>query len=736
MNSTASPFPNQSPTAEPSWAMRSEKIQARHHERLAVVYIRQSTPQQVLHHQESTRAQYGLKTRAVQLGWPQERILVIDDDLGKSGASAEGRAGFQRLVTEVGLNHVGMILGIEMSRLARSCKDWHHLLEICALFGTLIADLDGIYDPAQYNDRLLLGLKGTMSEAELHILKQRMLEGKLQKARRGELGVPLPIGYARRPSGEVILDPDEQAQDVVRMIFRKFEELGTLNAVLHYLVANRVQIGVRNKHGLGKGELEWHRPNRMTLQNILRNPIYAGAYAYGRRQIDPRRKKAGRASTGRVVMAPEKWRVLLKDRMPAYISWEQYEQILARLKSNRALSSELGAVRHGTALLSGLLVCGKCGCRMHVQYGGRENRHAYCCAAMLSCYGGKYCQSVAGPAVDRFVNARVLEAVEPAALELSLEATKHLEAERESLSRTWRQRLERAAYEVELATRQYRLVEPEHRLVVRQLERAWEEKLSAQKTLQEEHDRFEQAQPRVLSEGERPAIRTLAADIPALWNSPTTTDADRKEILRQVVDRVVFDVQGNTERVRVTIHWVGGTKTESEMIRPVAKLSQLSYYPQLCNRIRTLADEGLKAEEIAEQLNAEGLRPPKRREQFGRQGIQDLMARLGLAQHRSRSKSREGLGEQEWWLPELARQISAPPITLYFWVRRGWVKARHQNGGSGRLILWADDAEIARLRERRQRPRGFYTRRLWTDGRAEGREMNGAGSHIIGAVMH
>ena len=508
--------------------MRSEKIQARHHERLAVVYIRQSTPQQVLHHQESTRAQYGLKTRAAQLGWSQERILIIDDDLGKSVASAEGRAGFQRLVTEVGLNHVGIIFGIEMSRLARSCKDWHHLLEICALFGTLIADLDGVYDPAQYNDRLLLGLKGTMSEAELHILKQRMFEGKLQKARRGALGFAVPLGYVRRPSGEVVLDPDEQAQHIVRLIFQKFEELGTLNAVLQWLVVNRIQIGIRNKQGLGKGELEWHRPNRMTLQNVLKNPIYAGAYAYGRRQIDPRRKKPGRSSTGRVVTDPEKWRVFLKDRMPAYISWEQYQTNVARLRSNQARSNEVGAVRHGPSLLSGLVACGKCGWRMNVQYGGSENRHTYCCNRMRGCYGGKFCQGVAGSAVDRFLSARVLEAVQPAALELSMEAAKHLQGEMDALGKAWRQRLERAMYETELAARQYRLVEPENRLVVRQLERAWEEKLTTQKALQEEHDRFEQAQPRVLSEAERLAIRTLAADIPALWNSSTTTDADRK----------------------------------------------------------------------------------------------------------------------------------------------------------------------------------------------------------------
>jgi DNA invertase Pin-like site-specific DNA recombinase len=278
----------------------SGKVQAAHRERLALVYVRQSTPQQVLDHQESTRLQYGLRRRAEALGWAPERVRVIDDDCGKSGASAVDRTGFQRLVAEVSLGHVGLILGIEMSRLARSCADWYPLLELCALFGTLIADSDGVYDPAQYNDRLLLGLKGTMSEAELHILQQRLRQGRLNKARRGALVVLLPVGYLRRPSGEVALDPDEQVQAVVRLIFRQFEELGTLNAMLRYLARHQIQFGVRLREGPNRGDLVWRRPNRQTLQNLLHNPLYAGAYAYGRRQIDPRRKQPGRRSTGRV----------------------------------------------------------------------------------------------------------------------------------------------------------------------------------------------------------------------------------------------------------------------------------------------------------------------------------------------------------------------------------------------------------------------------------------------------
>src|ERR671933_201932 len=271
-------------------ALRSEKVSLWHRDRLAVVYVRQSTAQQVLEHQESTRLQYGLVDRARALGWAADRVLVIDEDLGRSGTRADERAGFQRLVSEVSLDHVGLILGLEMSRLARSNRDWYQLLELCALFRTLIADLDGVYDPTQYNDRLLLGLKGTLSEAELHVLKQRMHQGRLSKARRGELTFALPIGYVWGSDGQICFDPDEQVQAVVRLVFRKFEEVGTLHGVLRYLADHHIRLGVRVREGPGKGELVWRRPNRMTLQNLLKHPLYAGAYAYGRRQVDPRHK--------------------------------------------------------------------------------------------------------------------------------------------------------------------------------------------------------------------------------------------------------------------------------------------------------------------------------------------------------------------------------------------------------------------------------------------------------------
>lgn len=694
-----------------SMRWRSEKIQPHHLERLAVVYVRQSTLQQVLDHQESTRLQYGLVHRAEAFGWSQERVLTIDDDLGKSGSSVEGRVGFQRLVTEVGLNHVGLILGVEMSRLARSSKDWHQLLEVCALFGTLIADLDGVYDPAQYNDRLLLGLKGTMSEAELHILKQRMEEGKRNKAQRGELGFHVPIGYLRRPSGEVRFDPDEQVQQVVKLIFRKFEELGTLNAVLRYLVSHQIQLGVRVMSGLNKGDLEWRRPNRTTLQNLLKNPVYAGAYAYGRSHFDPRKQKAGRPHTGHVVTPMQDWQVLIQDHHPAYISWEQYQRNLAQLQSNQTRADELGLARQGTSLLSGLLICGRCNCRMSVQY-QRQQHHRYLCCQEMTDYGGALCQHLSGACLDELVSQQVLQALEPAALELSLEAATHLEQERTELDQLWQKRLERSAFEAERAGRHYRLVEPENRLVARQLALEWETKLSVHQKLQEDYQRFTHQQPRLLTDVEQQMIRKLAENIPALWNAKTTTQVQRKEIIRQVIRRIIVDVEGDSERVKLTIEWMGNSISNVELIRPVAKWTQLSNYPQLCQRLKELVQSGATTEEIAQSLNQEGFYPPKRRKTFNAEEVRALMRRLGLVTPRI-PENQASLAEHEWWLPQLAGVLQMPTVTLYNWVRRGWVKARQQSEFPKQWIIWADEVELERLKTHRQQPTGAILRQRW-----------------------
>jgi len=700
---------NGAPAAVPA------KIQPRHQDRLAVVYVRQSTPQQVLEHRESAALQYDLRRRAIQWGWPAERVVIIDEDQGHSGDSAEGRVGFQRLLAEVSLDHVGLVLGIDMSRLARSNRDWHQLLHVCALFGVLLADQDGLYDPRQYNDRLLLGLKGTLSEAELHILRQRMHQGRLNKARRGELLSHPPIGYVRLPGGELAKDPDEQVQAVVRLIFQTFGELGTINAVLRYLVQHQVQLPIRPHAGPNRGELEWHRPNRQTLRNLLHHPIYAGAYTWGRRPIDPRRKVPGRPSTGRTVVPPEQCVVCLKDRCPAYITWEQYQANRRRMADNQARTQRRGAAREGSALLQGLLVCGRCGCRMMVQYerwhpgrSANPNRPHYVCSRHAIDYGGSLCQSLAGCIVDECVSREVLGVLGPAALELSLSAAEDIERQRAKIDQQWQHRLERARYQTDRAARQYHAVEPENRLVARELERQWQQRLLDQRNLEEQYDRFRSEQPPGLTEADRQQIRTLSSDVPKLWHAPQTSSADRKMIVRHLIDRAVVTVAGDSQHVDLTIHWAGGFTSHHALIRPVAKYEQLDNYQQLIDRILELGDQKNSAAQIAEQLNREGYRPPKRRKTFNAPMIRQLLWRRRRSTRQPRVVESYVLAEHEWWFSDLARHLRMPQPTLYSWVRRGWVHARQLPLAAGRWILWADDEELHRLRRLRRCPRSWF----------------------------
>lgn len=691
-------------------AVSCTKITGHHLERLAIVYVRQSHPSQIVHHPESTRLQYNLTEHAVALGWSRERVLVIDDDQGRTATNTEGRPGFQRLVAEVGLDHVGIIVGFQMSRLARSCRDWHQLIEVCALFGTLLCDLDGVYDPGHYNDRLVLGLKGTISEAELHIIEQRMQAGKLLKAQRGELGMLLPLGYVKRPSGEIVKDPDEQAQHVVELLFEQFQSRGTVQGVLCYLVEHDLRLPIRVASGPDKGELRWSRPNRMTLQNVFNNPTYAGAYVYGRRPIDPRAKRPGRPATGRKVAHVDEWAVCLRDRLPAYISWEQYEQNLRQLELNRNVTR--GVARKGATLLAGLVRCGRCGHRMVALYSAGYPRYA--CIQEEAVYAGPRCQSVAAPAVDRVVETLLLRALEPSALEVSLAVAADLERERAREEQLWQQRLERAHYEVERARRQYDAIEPENRLVARTLERTLEERLGAEQKLQQDYRRARAARPVSLTDAERSAICALSTELPKLWNSPTTTNEQRKEVVRQLLDEARLTVVGNSERVEMTLRWAGGHETTTTLTRPVGKLSQLSYYDDLVQRAQQLRSEGKQLQQVADVLNAEGWRPAKRRATFNASMVTSLLASNGAERGTQRPRLLpEKLAANEWTLPALATRLGMSRITLYSWVQRRWVRARkvQSSHSPGVWILWADETELKRLAALRTAPRARWARK-------------------------
>lgn len=670
-----------------------QKIHPRHLERLAVVYVRQSTVHQVHRHRESTQVQYSLVGLAERLQWPRERILVIDDDLGVSGASVEGRHGFQRLLSEVALEHVGLILGVEMSRLARSCKDWYQLLEMCALFGTLICDLDGLYDPSSYNDRLLLGLKGTMSEAELHILQQRMQQGALQKARRGELVTKVPTGYVRT-NGQVAFDPDEQVRTFVSTVFTLFERCGSLSAVLRYLVQQGLQMPIRLQDGPDKGTLHMRRPYQAAIRNILRHPMYTGAYVYGRTVI---KKKSNGRPRKHLRSNRDEWTVLLRDRYPAYITWAQYERNLAQLEANRTSSQSPGAVRSGSALVTGLIVCGRCGARMGTAYGGKQKVPRYVCLVARNAYGASACQHLAAREVDHEVARLAMQALAPAALEVSLRVAADLQQQLDQAQSLWQQRLERAQYEVDRARRQYEAVEPENRLVARTLEAAWEEKLRAQRALQEEQERFLQRQPRLLTTAEQEQIRGLAADLPALWQAPTTTDADRKAILRQLIDKVVVTVEGETEWSEARIYWAGGHETYTRFRRPVACFEQLSTWPQIRQTILTLKEEGSTARTIADQLNSKGYRSASGKP-FTQGGVRVCLYRYSLSKlQRHRIKEDVALAPDEWYVTDLVRELGVCSETLYEWIRKGRLEARQVGGCQGLWIIRADTVAVKQL---------------------------------------
>jgi hypothetical protein len=463
-----------------------------------------------------------------------------------------------------------------------------------------------------------------MSEVELTTMRNRLERGKLHKAERGELILTVPCGYLKLAHGEVILDPDEQVRATVQLVFDKFAELGSFGKVYRYLKRNNICMGCRVQQGPRRGELVWRPITRARLGRMLHHPIYAGAYSYGRRCVDPKRTAANGGKVRMQYLPMSAWKVLQRDRFPAYITWERYLANQQRLLANRSGPDAPGVPRVGMALLPGLLVCGACGRRMHAGYRTKAKPYYACMRRKLE---GSSCCGLGAVAVDDLVSQQLLRALTPAALELSLQAMRNVDQERERLHHHWQQRLERAAQEAQRAERQYHAVEPENRLVARSLEQRWEESLRTQCALQEEYDRFLQDQPRQLSEDERARIVALADDIPMLWNSPQTSAADRKEIVRLLVERVVVHVRADSERTDVDMVWRGGMTTSHAIVRPVSRYECMSGYRKLLERIGQLREDGLTIAQIATQLNKEGYRTPRSRKGYTSTSVRKLLSR-------------------------------------------------------------------------------------------------------------
>jgi hypothetical protein len=576
-------------------------------------------------------------------------------------------------------------------------------MEVCAVFGTLLGDFDGVYDPTDVNDRLLLGLKATISEVELHTMRSRLFLGKLNKARRGELFSHLPMGYVRSASGEVTKDPDEQVQSTLQFIFAKFSDFRTVYGLLRYLVRTDVRLPIRAHGGPTRGQLVWSRPNQTTLHKLLQNPMYAGAYCYGRHSIDPRRVRAGRS--GRQRLTAEEAAVLLHDRLPAYISWEQFQDNQRQMAENRSKYNTRGVPRRGSALLPGLIICGRCGYRMRVSYGSRQYPR-YMCSASQAKHGLNACQSLEGGVLDSLVSRQVLLALEPAAIELSLVAGLGLEEERHHQKKQWTLRIERARYESERAARQYHAVEPENRLVVRELERAWERALADQRHVDEQYVRWERSTPACVTPEDRSRVEMLSRDIPSLWNATSTSVEDRKAIVRHLVDHLVVNVEGTTEIVQATIHWAGGFESHHQLQRRVSSFENLSDYDRLLSRTAELKSEHSRAQ-IADQLTREGFHLPRRSGPITVNAISKLLlgVRKQLANvHRANEStvhSDSNMMPHEWLAAELARHLEIPLSTLQGWQRCGWIRGRKVRGWPDRWILYADSQELTRLQQLR-----------------------------------
>ncbi len=586
------------------------KIQPDHLDRNAVIYVRQSSFIQVRDNTASTMRQYDLVQRALSLGWSQERIQVIDQDQGHSGSSSIGRDGFQLLVAEVGLKHCGALLSLEVSRLARSCSDWYHLLEICALTETLVIDEEGIYDPGHYNDRLLLGFKGTMSEAELHWLRQRLLGGKLTKAEQGELRFRLPIGLVYDPTGKVVLDPDEEVQAAVRLVFALFEQYGSALAVVKHFNAHHLRFPDRLWQRTRKGELVWEPLRCGRVLSLLHNPFYAGAYVYGRtktrRQALPGEQPRIKGRTRQVKR--EDWPIVLLDAHPGYISWDQFRRHQQILDDNRTWRPEerRGAVREGTALLQGIVLCGVCGRRMNVRYLDDGTTPSYECRQAHAQLAEKTCQTMRGDGIDQAVATCFLEAIQPAHLAVSLATLDQLEARAKQLDRQWQLRLERAQYEADLARRRYLAVDPDNRLVARTLEREWNAKLRDVEQLQREYATLPKPTALLITPEERQRILLLAQDVPAVWHASTTTPAQRKQLLRYLIKDVTLTKRETVIEAR--IRWRTEALTEVRVTRPKRVADARRTDPQVVARVRELAPTHT-ATQIAQLLNEAELRP-------------------------------------------------------------------------------------------------------------------------------
>lgn len=546
----------------------SEKIREEHRSRGAIVYVRQSTMTQIVNHKESQRRQYGLADRARQLAF--SNVEIIDDDLGKSGSGVDERPGFQRLVAAVCAGKIGAVLSIEASRLARNGRDWHTLVDLCGLADTLVIDAEGVYDPRLSNDRLLLGLKGTMSEFELTLFRERSFEALRMKARRGALRFRLPVGLVWAPTGKIELDPDLRVQDAIHLVFQKFAELGSVRQVLLWFRREDLSLPFHGSENINQ-KIAWRGARYQPLHQILTNPQYGGAYAFGKTSIRTH-VVDGKAQQTRGHAKPrDKWTVLIKEHHPGYISWETYERNQQMIADNAHMKNVMNrkAGRGGRALLAGLLRCRRCGHMLAVAYGGESGmRVRYMCRGAQLDHGAPECLSFGGLRPDRAIAAALIEAIQPKAIEAALAAVARVESAREDEVRAVKLELEQARYEAQLASRRYEAIDPENRLVASELETRWNAAMLRVRELEDRVDAVARAAATPSPHFDRASLLSLAANLPAVWNSETADMRLKQRIVRMLIEEIVADVDVKAREIVLVVHWIGGRHTELRMEKP------------------------------------------------------------------------------------------------------------------------------------------------------------------------
>ena len=646
------------------------KVTAEHLQRWAYLYIRQSPLRQVLENTESTQRQYALRRRALTLGWPEERIIVIDHDQGQSGASSVDREGFQRLVTEVGLGKAGIVMGLEVSRLARNCADWHRLLEICALTHTLILDEDGLYDPGHFNDRLLLGLKGTMSEAELHVLKARLLGGILSKAQRAELKVPLPVGLVYDLDQKVVLDPDQQVQHSLRHLFTTFTRTGSAWGTVQAFRREGVKFPRRGQ--AGAGELTWCELTHAVVLATLHNPRYAGTFCFGRTRTWT--DGQGKWHCDRVPR--DQWRFVQKDAHPGYLSWEQYEANQAQLLANQQAHGggerkAGGAAREGPALLQGLILCGKCGRPMTLRYHQRGGRLTpdYVCAKTAVEQSEPVCQSIPGGGVDEAVGKLLVQSVTPLALEVALKVQEELQARLEETDRLRQQHVQRAQYEADQARVRYLRVDPNNRLVADTLETQWNDKLRVLAQAKEQCEQQRQLDAQRLTDEQKAQVLALACDFPKLWNDPKTPDRDRKRMARLLLEDVTLR---RAQEVIVQVRFKGGATRELRLPLPQPAWALKRTKPEIVAAIDQLLGEHT-AMEVAQVLNQREWRSGTGC-LFNQRTVHRLVKDYQMGTRDERLRARGLLTPQE-----IGELIDSKPNLVDYWREQGLLKGARRN---------------------------------------------------------